>query len=240
MIMKILETNDYSIFKRLPGNREIKKTAVNKLALEIQRDNRLQYHPIEVNTAMEVIDGQTRLTVAEKLKLSIYYIINPDATIETAMHDNTFQQKWRREDYLNSYIERNFPNYVELKDFMDTYDLTINNAVLIGTNTYSFSVRVMTDFNLGKFAFKDKAVAENIASLVQALRPYTVFTYGIHREFLRAVSLIYDKVDQKKLIKKCEVYHAKIDKELNAKGYVSELELIYNRGMHEGNEVRLW
>ena len=82
----IVKTTDYSIFKKINGNRGISHSHVTKLTAAIARRNLLQLFPIIVNEKMEIVDGQHRLWAAKRLKLPIYYEKMKEAGLEE-IHD---------------------------------------------------------------------------------------------------------------------------------------------------------
>lgn len=237
---KILSTTDFNMFRRLKGNRAIDKAFLNKLIAEIAKDNRLQYNPITINGNNEIIDGQHRLTAAEKLKLPIYYIVNPNATIEEAKRENVFQHEWKYRDYLESYVELGYPEYVTLEQFIKEYQLSLYIGMLLAFGEYSSPARLRNKFKLGQFSFTDKQKAENMASFINELKEFCIDNAWMQRDFLRALSLVYDKLDQKLFLKKLAQYHEKIERQVSAKEFIHKFEIILNRGVHEGNETRLY
>lgn len=52
----IYETKEYSMFKYLNGNREIKKSNVDKIINSIKENGYIE-NPILVNNHLEIIDG---------------------------------------------------------------------------------------------------------------------------------------------------------------------------------------
>jgi len=64
LVGKIFITNDYGKFKKLKGNRTLKKN--KSLENSIARSGILV--PIEVNEQFEILDGQNRFEIAKKMK----------------------------------------------------------------------------------------------------------------------------------------------------------------------------
>ena len=106
--IKVYKTDDYSLFKRLEGNRDIK--CVKKI---IDSINTVGYipNPIMVNEDMEVIDGQNRLKALEELGLPVYYFIVKGADINTARALNLGRTNWKPIDYVASYAESGIKPY---------------------------------------------------------------------------------------------------------------------------------
>lgn len=80
-------TKDYSIFKRLVGNRDIPESRISKIVESIQTIGWV-HNPIIVNEKMEVIDGQGRLTALQRLKMPIEYIIAEGAGNKECIYMN--------------------------------------------------------------------------------------------------------------------------------------------------------
>lgn len=66
-----METRDYSIFKKLPGNREV--SIESGLIDSMQSNGYLKQYPILVDSEMRIIDGQHRLIAAKELNLPVSY-----------------------------------------------------------------------------------------------------------------------------------------------------------------------
>ena len=73
MNLKVHYTKDYSKFVKVHSNRSLKSGILSNIEKSMI-DMGLMVDPIKVNEKWEVIDGQHRLHVSEKLGLGIYYI----------------------------------------------------------------------------------------------------------------------------------------------------------------------
>lgn len=95
----IYETDDYSMFKKLEGNRDVEKTG--KLKKSMKKNGFLNC-PAVVNEELEVIDGQNRIFVAEELKIPVKFCIQPMVGIEETKELNSGQKNWSTLNYLHS------------------------------------------------------------------------------------------------------------------------------------------
>lgn len=109
--MEIQSTLNYELFTRIESNRKVINTHVNKLAASIARKNLLHLFPIILNNAMEIVDGQHRLSAAIKLKLPIYYMIDPYITKADIAMVNNRRKQWRTADYVHYFAYEGNPNY---------------------------------------------------------------------------------------------------------------------------------
>lgn len=108
---EIYQTENYSIFKRLSGNRGVEDSRVLSILKSIQNVGYIK-NPIIVNEKYEVIDGQGRLEACKRLGLPVYYSIAEGAGIEECIAMNINQKNWKVEDYINSYGELGINSYI--------------------------------------------------------------------------------------------------------------------------------
>lgn len=118
----IQNTKDYSIFKKLEGNRPVVNRRVNKIIASIQNVGYIT-SPLIVNEKMEVIDGQGRLEALEQLKMPVEYIIHPGIGINECIAMNINQGNWSLKDYIESYAIRGNKSYQRLEQLIKEYPL---------------------------------------------------------------------------------------------------------------------
>ena len=129
-------TKDYSIFKRLVGNRDIPESRISKIVESIQTIGWL-HNPIIVNEKMEVIDGQGRLTALQRLKMPVEYIIAEGAGNKECIYMNMNMVNWKLPDFIKSYAEQGNENYQRLLSLMERY--ANGNLDIISTAIYRVS-----------------------------------------------------------------------------------------------------
>lgn len=125
----IKKTKDYEMFKFRADNRAIIPSHVNKLKISIQNRNLLEYRPIEVNSDMEVIDGQHRLTAAKALGLEIYYVVRHDLIDGDIITYNAFAKSWGLEDFFKHFLIHKKPEYLKLQQFMIRENMSLRIAL---------------------------------------------------------------------------------------------------------------
>lgn len=103
-------TDDYDLFKRLDGNRDIMERR-KKLLVQSIKERGWVRNPIVVNEKMEVIDGQGRLAALRELKLPVEYVIAEGATVADCVALNLKQSNWTNTDYVKSYAEMGNRDY---------------------------------------------------------------------------------------------------------------------------------
>ncbi len=126
-----LSTTDYDMFIFREDNRlKIEKSHVQRLVKSISARNLLELRPINVNEKMEIIDGQNRLLAAKELGVPIYYKIEKSLEAQDIILLNN-AAVWKPQDYLNFYCSHEYPEYLNLKKFMDENGLSLRVAMNI-------------------------------------------------------------------------------------------------------------
>ena len=118
--METLTTTDYSIFKRLPGNRDVSDIRVNKIQESIQTIGWVS-NPIIVNENMEVIDGQGRLEALKRMLMPVEYCVIPGANIRHCRVMNDVNTPWYSKEYIRSFAETGDEGYKLLWQLMDQF-----------------------------------------------------------------------------------------------------------------------
>lgn len=128
VINKVFETNDYSKFRKLKGNRELRKD--ESLKDSLNRNGQLQ--PIVVNKFYEVLDGQHRLASLKELGLPVAFIIDDKYEANHVVSMNNSQKGWTNEQFLNFHAENGKEEYVRLRDFYQSHGLSLNLVITGG------------------------------------------------------------------------------------------------------------
>ena len=112
IIGQIYQTADYTKFKRLPGNRDVKNA---KKIVDSINDVGYVLSPILVNEKMEVVDGQNRLEALQKLELPVAYIMQEGIGRKECQALNINQSNWTTEQFIHSYAECGYKSYQKLE-----------------------------------------------------------------------------------------------------------------------------
>lgn len=131
-IIEVFETNDYGLFKRLKGNRDVNN--VKGIVRSIKQVGYIM-NPIIVNENMEVIDGQNRIEALQQLELPVHYYVVNGATIDTARALNLGRANWKPLDYAKSYAEEGDTSYqllIKILDESEKIGINISIAEAVG------------------------------------------------------------------------------------------------------------
>ena len=147
----IYKTNDYSMFNLLKGNRIIKPSNLRKLDKSIEKKYLIS--PIMVNENYEIIDGQHRFYIAREKKLPLYYFIVDGYGRNECEILNTVGTSWGSMDYLKSFVELEYPNYILLNDFMERNNEKLEISRIFFT--FTRGTDNTAKFKSGDFEIKD-------------------------------------------------------------------------------------
>lgn len=239
--MTLERTEDLTIFKTLPGNREINKSLFKKLEKSILESNLLSTNPIIVNSEMEVIDGQHRLEVARKHNLEVTYLVDQDGDLEHVWAHNTVRNNWKPTDYLDSYTKAGKENYIKLGKFVSRYDIPITQAISILTGfAGSKGDKAWLDFRKGHLIITNWGHGVRIAEQLKLLEKYVDRSILRSEKFNQALVFANRNKDfnMAKLVKKMKVFKTTFQKDITTKGYLRQMEDIYNFKCHYTNRIR--
>lgn len=236
---QINNTKDYSIFKKMDGNRPLDRFHLKKLSVAIERDNQLDVHPIIVNKDFYVIDGQHRLEAAKALGLDVFYIQSETVTDIHVIDGNVNQKSFEVENYIDyfSVKERN-PIYIELKSLLKTTGL--KPKALLTLILGIVSPNILNFLKTGKFQFP---VQQDIKKIIdfylnflsyvkdKRIKPIGMFT---NYNFTRALRWLYQTnlFDSSIFFKKLDLRWFDLKPQRTAEDWYSLLISIYNFKNH--------
>lgn len=235
--IEVKKTKDFSIFRKLVGNRGVNTAHVTSLVNSMKKENLLPLRPILVNESMEVIDGQHRLEAAKELGLEIYYLVVSKTGASQVARINSNQKNWKAKDYLELYVEAfSSPEYIKLKSFMTKYDFDLNTAL----SFLSYAIKKQEkreEFQSGDFIYPENEeeiinLLSKYTSLVNLLKhhdvkPTVAFSSLVFiNSFIRFVNS--KKISWEVFWKKAESNWVKIGKRYNSDQYIEMLLEVYN------------
>jgi hypothetical protein len=239
--MKIQQTEDYSSFKRIEGNRTISKSQVKKLVDSYNEDPHLStMAPIIVNDNMEVIDGQHRLEAFKKLDLPVNYMIIPGIGLAEVQKLNSATKTWTPMDYARSYSELGNENYKTYLQFRKKYGLIHQVAMTYLGGADGAKENTTYRFHRGKFVVRDVESAHKISGQLVDMTQY--YRKGDARGFAYAFRKIAlsPKYDHQRMIAKFQQKVGIFKDTPYVEENLRQLEKIYNHGCGQGNRVRLF
>lgn len=150
LVGKIFITNDYGKFKKLKGNRTLKKN--KSLENSIARSGILV--PIEVNEQFEILDGQNRFEIAKKMKKPVPYRIIDGFGIEEVIDLNSTTKSWTIMDYVHKYYLDEKAEYILLKNLTEKYiKIPISSLASAAEGNLNLATKTTENIKKGNFSF---------------------------------------------------------------------------------------
>ncbi len=239
--VKIYFTRDYSRFKAISGNRLLNENKLKRMMSDIQSGlDMLRFCPIIVDKDMNVIDGQHRLWVSKKLKSNVWYVIMDKLTLHEIARINSNQERWKAKDFIHCYSSNGLKDYDVLNEFLEKYNWPLSIAVSVmstgKTHDGGAGGKPKEKFERGEFKAKHIAEANKLA---EAVNLFSAFPSHKTRPFIDAICKIIEakKCDFNTLVEKFKSSVDMLTTSNNVKGYLTELEAIYNKGSHKRKTI---
>jgi len=239
---KIQQTEDYSSFKRIEGNRTINKAQVKKLYDSFnEHPDIASAVPITVNDKMEIVDGQHRFAALKQLGLPIWFYQVDGLKLEDVQRINSSTKSWAPSDYARSFAELGNENYKIYLEFKNTYHLTHMVLLMILTSRMNNSGATTATFRKGKFVVGDLKLAHRLAKQLDDIKRY--YARGDTRVFALAFKRIATnpQYNHGQMIDKFVLFKDKFLKDSPyVEEYMRQLEKIYNHHNAIENRVKLF
>lgn len=235
----IKETSNYSIFKKLEGNRDLK--SVNKIIESIERVGYV-INPIIVNENYEVIDGQNRLDALSKLNMPVHYFVVDGIGINEARSLNLGQSNWSTIDFVKSYAASGNESYLMLVSLMDEFKGLISLQEIYGIISGKILIngvpfyKIVCDgtFKMSKYQYESaKTVIPEVLKVKQSLD--SIPGYG--RLKITALGWVFNSgnCDNDRLVRVINEKYPIIRPAVLVDSFLSDLSNIYNVGLKSKN-----
>lgn len=231
-------TNEYARFNMINGNRQLNEKKINRIIDEISSGNdMLRYYPIQVkenNERLDILDGQHRFWISRKLGRPIFYIlVKEEKSMPEIAKINSNVEKWKAEDFINCYVQHGNDNYLQLRDFLDKYCISLSVSLRLlhygDPGTESHHAGLSEDFKNGNYLVKE---LEKATDLAETCKLFSSFPHWRSRAFVIAIS----RIKKANLIEIDELLNAykkrpeMLTQQANYKSYVNILEQLLNVG----------
>ncbi len=184
-IKKIFMTYEYEKFKTLQGNRIVSKSNLMRITQSMKEKHLIS--PIAVNEKFEIIDGQHRFAASKEIGLPVYYFILDGANLPDVQRLNAVSKNWNFVDYLSSYCELGYPEYMKVKRFREDFpdfgikaclallSLSLGTHIQkkVGTNRDGSKHLSNHSFSDGNFKCANLQRSYELASQLTQLKPIT-------------------------------------------------------------------
>ena len=226
IINQVLITNDYSLFSKLKGNRNINHAHYKRLKESIKEESLLV--PIIINEKYEIIDGQNRFEAWRELMLPIPYIVVKGYGLPQVQRLNSNIKNWSMKDYADCYSTLGNKHYKIYQTFKSKYELGDYESISLLQDQINGSGKNFDKFRNGKFKVKNYTVAcENAEKILKLSTFYEGYK---RRSFVFAMMHLinHNKFDFNLLLKKLKYQSTKLVDCTNKDQYLFLLQNIYN------------
>lgn len=231
---KVYQTKDYSVFKYMKENREVKEQRVKKIRKSIDNVGWLR-DPLLVNDKMEIIDGQGRFEVLKEKGLPVEFVIQERIGIDECRAMNQDQTNWSVANYVNSYCDSGNANYMNLKELADNHkEFNIMTIYSISNSKFSCggggdSSRILKS---GKLEFSETKFEEARETLNYVSRFIHIANRigGSRSLFYCVIGFIYQNrlCDTERLYDMLDKYSNRIPPVAATKETMVEISNVYN------------
>lgn len=229
-------TTDLTMFKHLYGNRKINMLHVKRLEDSINKHGMLQIDII-VNEKFEVIDGQNRLLAAKNAKSKVYYKICKGYCLDHAVILNTNMVKWKSSDFLDSYAEQGYEEYIKFIKFQNDFPMfsfivcerILSLKAQRKQETINGQKTQTKDFQKGEFMVPNLKMSYSIGKFILDFKPF--FSGYNQPTFVSSMLAVFQNEDynHEEFIQKLQSTGApRLDFCQNAEQYRLLVEEIFN------------
>lgn len=234
IIANVYEETDYSVFKRLPDNRDVTEGRVGKLIASIRE--RYILNPIIVNEKFEVIDGQGRFEARKTLGLPIHYILVRGATSEDCKRMNRYNSVWTLLDYAVSFSRSGLEQYTRLLNLVRETKAPISRVLRLSNKSAKRTDNELFFNGKLKFSESDAATVERVLRIADEIDDALLSPNRRNEAFFTAVKVICEipGYNHEQMIKNCKSCRASYAQASNLENQLKEFERIYNHRRKTG------
>lgn len=244
---KILVTNNYTIFKTMPGNRPKVESHIRKLVKAMDEKPYLtNLHPILVNEKYEVIDGQHRLEALKRLNKPVHYIKGQDLRLEDVQMLNAFSKNWTHHDFALGYARLGKEPYVIYLDSLGTYlplgKKLVHNVLLRYLTNRKGKGEMHDEFKRGIFEIPNEHEARLQLQMLKEVIEASKDKSLINRNFGIAFHEVFESenYNHDRMLSKISKFADKLNDCITVQDYQRGIEKVYNYFVAENEQVRLF
>jgi len=235
----VMVTNNYELFSYIDGNRPIRATHLKNIKNSIA--SKQIPVPIVVNEEYKICDGQNRFEACRLLKKPVYYIVIEGLKLEDVQRLNANTNTWDTQDFLDSYCELNYENYIRYRTFKNKYKFGHNECmVILGGYWGKKGKRIHQTFRDGKFVIKNYSESVEVSEkIIQVAKYYDGYK---RKGFINAMLKLFKNTEysHKDFLYKLSKQSEKMTHQADVESYLKLIERIYNHRRKNENKVRLF
>jgi hypothetical protein len=224
-------TKDYRLFTHSRDNRPTDLSNRKVLQGSMEKYGFLPAYPLHCVRAkdgkLEIRDGQHRFAIAQKLGISVWYVVLEDSA--SIPEINAGAIRWSPKNYAQCFAAQGNADYSELIAFAAEYSMPISLSAAILSGTIC-ARNLSSVFHSGAFRVKSRERANSIAVVYSALIRLSKKVRNARMlEALYSVSYI-PGIEMKRIIEGAERCPEKLIAYGTRDAYLTLLEDLYNFG----------
>lgn len=218
-------SSKYDAFKILPGNRQLNTANLRKLDSSISTHGYRSSQPITLNNVGQILNGQHRAAICKAKNIPIFFNFERTHSNSLALtvDMNISQKNWVLEDYVRSYADRGFQDYINLLTLVKDQGISISLALWLIYHSRNGFIQETVKTGSLRCSDRDMEVVIKTLDLIKELRDVIPDNFADEKSLKNA--FLGDKVavplaviiDQKnynhsRMIKQIKNYYKSIDK----------------------------
>ncbi len=230
-----IKTMEYTRFKLLKYNREIRVDHVNKIIRENEDEFELHNFPINVNKNFEIIDGQHRFTACEKMGWPVYFIQIPKdvTTWKDVSRVNIAVKKHTLSDTLHLLLSVGNPEILRCKEIYDAYKsdkLHFETVVKLCCQFGPGGGQIREQLHTETFEIHFEDETQEILGALLDINKN--FEHAYKEAFIFAIAKIYKekKIKLTPLLKRLTELSYKLHKRTSKEDYGNHIKQVFNYG----------
>jgi len=222
---EVLVSKNYKQFKKVNGNRELNQLHLKRLTESVNENDLLFANPILVNERYEIIDGQHRFEVCQKLGKPVHYIKCKGLGLKEIQILNANTKNWKLMDYVDGYCDMGLSEYCYLKNIIAKTKFGISTILSM---YLSFNGNNQTAVRDGSMKLNHKERGLIITQWIQDWQNY--YEGATRKAFVVSLVRLYNipHYNHKQMMRKMQFQSSKLVDCTNSSDYLKKLEEIYN------------
>ena len=226
IVNQVCTTNDYKMFSKMSGNRDINIAHKNRLKKSIEEESLCV--PIIVNEKFQIIDGQTRYECWKELKKPVFYTKVNGYGLSQVQRLNSNIRNWSLKDFTDCYCDLGNEQYIKYRAFKNQFGFDDYSSIALLQGNNSGSGANFNNFRIGKFKIKSYSKAsKNAEKIIKVGKFYDGYK---RRGFVFALLHLFNhpKFSLNQLLNKLTYQSRKLVDCTNKEQYIALLQEIYN------------
>ena len=238
IVGNIYSMYNYGKFKKLSNNRSVTENRLGKLIASFS--TREVINPIVVNKNMEIIDGQHRFDVKRRLNRPIYYIVDPEATIDDCRRMNKYNEPWSLSTFVESYAKSGNDNYVRLLGACNATKFSPGRVLRLANkakSNYKKTAKNPVEDGDLIFTFDDAKTVLKVKTLADEISEALLTKERKNDAFYTAVKVMteFEGYNHEWFLKNCKKERSKYTQMSGLENQLAEFSRIYNRNIKKAS-----